>query len=54
MGKINLNYKFNNPNSAEDTAEMLLKLFVKANSEKVERAIKSATECGENKISHSA
>lgn len=54
MGKIKLNYKFNNPNSAEDTAEMLLKLFIKTNSEKVEKAINNAAECGENKICHSA
>lgn len=41
MAKITLKYKFNNPNSAEDTAEMLLKLFVDANKPKVEEAIKN-------------
>lgn len=54
MSKVILNYKFNNPNTVEDTAEMLLKLFIKTNSEKVERAINSAAACGENEISHSA
>ena len=28
VGKIRPQYSFNNPNSVEDTAEMLLKLFI--------------------------
>lgn len=39
MSKVILNYTFNNPNSVEDTAEMLLKLFIDANKSKVEEAI---------------
>lgn len=54
MGKINLNYKFNNPNSVEDTAEMLLKLFIEANKPKVEEAIKNAVNNSDETISHPA
>lgn len=54
MGKINLNYKFNNPNSAEDTAELLLKLFIDANKPKVEEAIKNAVNNSVETISHPA
>ena len=53
MGNITLNYTFNNPNSVEDTAEMLLKLFVEANKTKVEEAIKTAVDNSEKMMSHS-
>lgn len=39
MNKRKLNYRFHNPNSAEDTAEFLCKLLIEANAGKVERAI---------------
>lgn len=54
MGKIRLNYSFNNPNSVEDTAEMLLKLFIEANKPRVEKAIKNAVQNSEKTMSHSA
>lgn len=54
MSKITLNYKFNNPNSVEDTAEMLLKFFVEANKQKVEKAIKSTADNDKIAVSHSA
>ncbi len=54
VGKIRLNYSFNNPNSVEDTAEMLLKLFIEANKPRVEKAIKTAVENSEKTMSHSA
>ena len=54
VGKITLNYKFNNPNTAEDTAEMLLKLFIEANKSKAEEAIKKAVEDSEKTDSHPA
>ena len=54
MGKITLNYKFNNPNSVEDTAEMLLKLFIEPNKLKVEEAIKNVMNNSDETISHSA
>lgn len=38
-----LNYRFHNPNSAEDTADFLCKLLIEANAGKVERAIEEAT-----------
>ena len=42
MKQRKLNYRFNNPNSAEDTAEFLCKLLIEANAGKVERAIEEA------------
>ena len=54
VGKIRLNYSFNNPNSVEDTAEMLLKLFIEANKPRVENAIKIAVQNSEKAMSHSA
>ncbi len=54
VGKIRLNYSFNNPNSVEDTAEMLLKLFIEANKPRVEKAIKTAVQNSEKTMSHSA
>lgn len=38
-----LNYRFHNPNSAEDTADFLCKLLIEVNADKVERAIEEAT-----------
>ena len=43
MKKRKLNYRFHNPNSAEDTAEFLCKLLIDANAGKVERALQEAT-----------
>ena len=37
-----LNYRFHNPNSAEDTADFLCKLLIEANAGKVERAMEKA------------
>lgn len=54
VGNIRLSYSFNNPNSVEDTAEMLLKLFIEANKPKVEKAIKTAVQNSEKATSHSA
>ncbi len=48
MNKRKLNYRFHNPNSAEDTAEFLCKLLIEANAGKVERAIEEvAARCAE-------
>lgn len=48
MKQRKLNYRFHNPNSAEDTAEFLCKLLVEANTGKVERAIEeAASRCAE-------
>ena len=43
MKRTKLNYRFLNPNSAEDTADFLCKLLIEVNAGKVERAIKDAT-----------
>lgn len=42
MKQKKLVYRFHNPNSAEDTAEFLCKIFIEANSGKVEKAIQTA------------
>ena len=48
MKQRKLNYRFHNPNSAEDTADFLCKLLIEANAGKVERAIEEATsKCAE-------
>ena len=48
MKQRKLNYRFHNPNSAEDTADFLCKLLVEANAGKVERAIEeAASKCAE-------
>ena len=48
MKQRKLNYRFHNPNSAEDTADFLCKLLIEANAGKVERAIKeAASRCAE-------
>ena len=39
-----LNYSFYNPNTVEDTADFLLKLFVEVNRPKVDAAIRKAAE----------
>lgn len=44
MKKKKLNYRFHNPNTAEATADILLKIFIEANSKKVEKAVQEATE----------
>ena len=48
MKQRKLNYRFHNPNSAEDTADFLCKLLIEANADKVERAIEEvASRCAE-------
>ena len=48
MKQRKLNYRFHNPNSAEDTADFLCKLLIEANTGKVERAIEeAASRCAE-------
>lgn len=42
MKQRKLNYRFHNPNSAEDTADFLCMLLIEANEGKVERAIEEA------------
>ena len=39
MKKRKLNYRFHNPNTAEVTANYLVKILIEANSEKVEKAV---------------
>ena len=50
MKQRKLNYRFHNPNSAEDTADFLYKILIEANVGKVERAIEEATSrCAEKR-----
>ena len=50
MKQRKLNYRFHNPNSAEDTADFLCKLLIEANTGKVERAIEeAASRCAEER-----
>ena len=44
MKKRKLNYRFHNPNTAEVTADYLLKILIEANASKVEQAIQEAAD----------
>ena len=48
MKRSKLNYRFHNPNSAEDTADFLCKLMIEVNTGKLERAIEEAALYTEN------
>ena len=48
MKQKKLNYRFHNPNSAEDTANYLFEILIEANVGKVERAMEeAASRCAE-------
>ena len=51
MKQRKLNYRFHNPNSAEDTANYLFKILIEANVGKVERAIEEAALGGQRRVS---
>ena len=42
MKRQKQNYRFHNPNTAEVTADYILKVFIEANMKKVERAMQEA------------
>lgn len=44
MKKRKLNYRFHNPNTADATTDILLKVFIEANSKKVEKAVQETAE----------
>lgn len=44
MSKTKLNFRFHNPNSVEETAEYITKLFIEVNQAKVERVIRETLE----------
>ena len=54
VAKVKIKYSFNNPNTAEDTACMLLDFFVMVNTLKVEEAIKNAAKGDKNDLSNPA
>lgn len=41
--KTKLNYRFHNPNTAAVTADYILKIFLEADTAKVEKALQAAT-----------
>ena len=47
MAKQKLNFRFHNPNTAETTADYILKMFIEASKEKVEQAMRDAAEVAE-------
>lgn len=47
MAKQKLNFRFHNPNTAEATADYILKMFIEASKEKVEQAMRDAVEVAE-------
>lgn len=42
MKRDKLNYRIHDPNSVEDTAKYLLKIYIEANREKVDRIIRES------------
>lgn len=50
--KRKLNYIIHNPNTVEETAKVLLGVFIQANEKKVEMKFKELTECAENTKSY--
>lgn len=56
--KTKPNFRFHNPNTAEETAEYIAKIFVEVNQAKVERMLQEAAPESEGKcggeLSHSA
>ena len=49
LKRTKLNYRFHNPNSAEDTADFLCKLLIEVNAGKVARVIEKAALYPESK-----
>ncbi|MGN0142106.1 MAG: hypothetical protein ACI4AD_07745 [Roseburia sp.] len=57
MKKRKLNYRFHNPNTREETADYIAKLFVEVNKNKIERVLQEEAdkiEKEENEKEHSA
>ena len=46
MKKQKLNYRFHNPNTAEVTADYILKVFIEVNSKKVDQVMQEVAERG--------
>ena len=44
MKKRKLNYRFHNPNTAEATADYILKIMIEANKGKVDQVMQEAAE----------
>ena len=44
MKKQKLNYRFHNPNTAEVTANYILKVFIEVNAKKVDRVMQEVAE----------
>ena len=48
--KRKLNYMIHNPNTIEETAKVLLDVFVQANTGKVERKLRELADCNEEEF----
>ena len=51
MKKQKLNYRFHNPNTAEVTADYILKVFIEVNAKKVERVMQKKIRLAEDRSS---
>ncbi len=40
--KVKLNFRFHNPNTAEETSNYILKIFLEANQEKLDRVLQES------------
>lgn len=47
--KTKLNFRFHNPNTAEATADYILKIFIEANQPKIEELLRAEALKNENK-----
>ena len=52
MKKQKLNYRFHNPNTAEVTANYILKVFIEVNAKKVDRVMQEMAERGLEEDKH--
>ena len=51
MKKQKLNYRFHNPNTAEVTANYILKVFIEVNAKKVDRVMQAVAKRGGKRTS---
>ena len=52
MKRQKLNYRFHNPNTAEVTADYILKLFIEVNAKKVDRIMQEVAERNKEENKH--
>ena len=52
MKKQKLNYRFHNPNTAEVTADYIVKVFIEVNAKKVDRVMQAVAKRGVEEDKH--